>query len=60
MDPETKATVTDPLMQDLVASREEADTGAKIAPVHVNDVSATMARINNEVCPNGVHSICIS
>lgn len=50
MDPETKVAVTDPLMKDLVASREEADTKAKITPVHVlNDVSATMAKINREV-----------
>ena len=52
MDPETKLAVTEPLMEELVASRKEADTKAKIAPVHVlNDVSATMAKINREVCP---------
>ena len=50
MDPETRAAITDPLMEELVASREEADMGAKIAPVHIlNDVSATMSKINREV-----------
>ena len=50
MDSETKVIVTDPLMEGLVASREEADTKAKITPVHVlNDVSATMAKITREV-----------
>ena len=50
MDPETKVAITDPLMEELVASREEADMGAKIAPVHIlNDVSATMSKINREV-----------
>ena len=52
MGPEVKVAVTNNLMEELVASREEADTKAKIAPVHVlNDVSATMAKINREVCP---------
>ena len=52
MDPEVKVAVTDNLMEELIASREEADTKAKIALVHVlNDVSATMAKINCEVCP---------
>ena len=56
MGPEVKAAVTDPLMEELVLSREEADTKPKIAPVHVlNDVSATMAKISREVRPcNGV------
>lgn len=52
MDPDTKVMVTDPLMDELAASREEADTKAKIAPVHIlNDVSATMAKVNREVRP---------
>ena len=52
MDSETKVAVTDPLMEELVALQEEADTKAKIAPVHVlNDVNATMAKITREVCP---------
>ena len=50
MDLEMKVAITDPLMEELVASREEADTGAKIALVHIlNDVSATMSKINCEV-----------
>lgn len=51
MDSETKVAITDPLLEELVSLREEADTRPKIAPVHVlNDVSATMAKINREVC----------
>ena len=50
MDPETKMVVTDPLLGELVSSREEADVKPKIAPVHIsNDVSATMTKINREV-----------
>ena len=50
MDLETKAAITDPLMEDLIVSREEADTKAKTAPVHIlNDVSATMMKIKCEV-----------
>jgi hypothetical protein len=52
MTPESKKAATDPLLEELVSSREEADTKPKIAPVHVlNNVSATMAKINHEVCP---------
>jgi hypothetical protein len=52
MDPEMKAAVTNPFLEELVASRNEADTKPKITPVHIfNDVSATMAKINREVCP---------
>ena len=52
MDPEMKTAATDHLLEELVTSREEADAKAKIAPVHIlNDVSATMAKINREVCP---------
>ena len=51
MDSEMKAAITDPLLEELAASREEADTGAKTTPVHVlNDVTATMAKITREVC----------
>ena len=51
MDPETKMAVTEPLMRELKVSREEADTKPKIVPVHIlNDVSATMMKINREVC----------
>lgn len=50
--------ITDPLMDELMASREEADTKAKIAPVHIlNDVSATMARINREVYPENMSCV---
>ena len=52
MDTELKVAITDPLLEELIASREEADTRAKITPVHVlNDVSATMAKVNREVRP---------
>ena len=55
MSPETKVTVTDPLLEELISSREEADIKPKIAPVHVlNDVSATMTKINREVRPCNV------
>ena len=38
--------------RELIASREEIDKGAKVAPVHVfNDVSATMTKIKHEVNP---------
>lgn len=50
MDKETQAAVTDHLIEEIMASREEADTKAKIVPVHVlNDVSGTMAKITREV-----------
>jgi hypothetical protein len=50
MDPETKVAVTDPLMEELVTLREEIDTKVKLTPVHtLNDVSATIAKINHEV-----------
>lgn len=53
MSPEAKAAIADPLLEGLVASREAADMKPKIAPVHVlNDVSATMLKINREVCHN--------
>jgi hypothetical protein len=52
MNPEEKAAATDTLLEELVSSREEADMKPKVAPVHVlNDVSATMAKINREVRP---------
>ena len=52
MDPEMKPIITDPLIKELVALREEADTKAKVTPVHVlNDVSATMTKITREVRP---------
>jgi len=52
MDQETKVALTDPLMEDLIASQQEADMKLKIPPVHVlHDVSATMAKINREVHP---------
>ena len=61
MDPEMKVAVTEPLMKELVASREEADMKAKIAPVHVlNDVSATMAKINREVRSPNTHCVFCS
>ena len=50
MDIKTKVAITDPLIDELVASRKEIETKAKIAPVHVlNDVSATMGKITREV-----------
>lgn len=50
MDDETKVRLTDPLMEELAASREELDTKPKIIPIHVrNDVSSTMAKITREV-----------
>ena len=50
MDPEMKAIITDPLIEELVALREEANTKANVTPVHVlNDVSATMTKITHEV-----------
>ena len=52
MSPKAKVTVTDPLLEKLISLREDADMKLKIAPVHVlNDVSATMVKINREVCP---------
>jgi hypothetical protein len=52
MNSEAKVAATSDLLEELVSSRQEADTKPKIAPVHVlNDVSATMAKINREVCP---------
>ena len=52
MDTKTKVAITDPLIDELAVSQEEADTKTKIVPVHVlNDVSATMAKINCEVHP---------
>ena len=50
MDPEAKVAVTDPLLEELVLSQEEADTKPKIVPVYfLNDVSATMGKITCEV-----------
>lgn len=50
MDSDTREAITDPLLDELMSMREEADTKPKIAPVHVlNDVSATMMKINREV-----------
>ena len=60
MDNKMKATVTDPLMEEFMLAREQADTKPKLTPVHVlNDVSATVAKIKNEVCPT-TQSIVIS
>jgi hypothetical protein len=53
MDFDTRVAVTDPLLEELVSLREAADMKPKITPVHVlNDVSATMMKINCEVCPS--------
>jgi len=50
MDADTKVAVTDPLLEELVAFREEVDTKPKIMPIHVlRDVTTTMAKINQEV-----------
>lgn len=52
MNLEAQAEATDSAMGELIASREEIDKGAKVAPVHVfNDVSATMTKIKHEVNP---------
>ena len=49
---ETKVMATDGLLEELAETRQEADTRAKVMPVHIlNDVSATMAKIIREVCP---------
>ena len=61
MTPEDKAAVADPLLEELVLLREAADTKPKIAPVHVlNDVSATMGKIQREVRPKKVFERHIS
>lgn len=53
MDVETKAELTNSLMEELVLAREEADTRPRITPVHVlNDMSATVAKIKCEVHPS--------
>ena len=50
MSDEMKVSLTDPLLEELEASREEADTKPKVIPIHVlNDVSSTMAKITREV-----------
>ena len=50
MDAETKAELTNPLIEELRLAQEEADTKPRIMPVHVlNDVSATVAKIKREV-----------
>lgn len=50
LDLEAKVVVTNPLLEELVTWREEVDTRPKITPIHVlNDVTATMAKINQEV-----------
>ena len=52
MDSGAQAEVTRSAMDELAASREEIDTGAKITPVHVfNDVSATITKIKHKVSP---------
>ena len=52
MDAEKKAEVTNPLIEELVLVRKEADTKLRITPVHIlNDVSATVAKIKHEVHP---------
>lgn len=58
LDSGTKVALTDPLLQELVTWREEVDTKPKITPIHVlKDVTATMAKINQEVC-HRQHSGC--
>lgn len=50
MSEDMKAAVTDGLLEELTETHKEADTKAKIMPVHIlNDVSATMAKIVREV-----------
>jgi len=50
MSGDEKVAATEGLLGELVEARQEADTKAKITPVHIlNDVSATMAKINREV-----------
>ena len=50
MNDETKIAVTDPLLEEFVLEREEADTKPKINSVHIlNDVSATIGKIKCEV-----------
>ena len=50
MSSDEKVSATEGLLGELVEARQEADTKAKITPVHIlNDVSATMAKINREV-----------
>jgi hypothetical protein len=52
LDAEMKIAVTDPLMKEFVELREEMETKAKLTPVHtLKDVSATISKINREVCP---------
>jgi predicted pyridoxine 5'-phosphate oxidase superfamily flavin-nucleotide-binding protein len=51
MDPDTKVAVTDPLLDELETWRKEIENKPKITPIHVlNDVTATMTKINGEVC----------
>ena len=51
MDEDTKAQVTDPLVDELVVLRADADTKAKVIPAHAfNDVASTMRKIAIEVC----------
>ena len=58
MDAEKKAEITNPLIEELVLARKEADTKPRITPVHVlNDVSATVAKIKHEVCPISLTSV---
>jgi hypothetical protein len=58
MDHKAKVEATDLSLEELKALREEADVKPKIAPVHVlNDVSATMAKINREVRPRNASDI---
>ena len=53
LDDEAKAAVTDPVMEELMLAREEANMKPKITPIHVlNDMSATIAKIKCEVCPH--------
>jgi len=50
MSNDEQVVATDGLLEELVEARQKADTKAKITPVHIlNDVSATMAKINREV-----------
>lgn len=60
MSDNAKVAATEDLLDELVEARQEADTKAKITPVHIlNDVSATMAKINREVhYPFSHCSIC--
>ena len=46
----TKIDLTDPLLEEHAALREEADTKPKVIPTHIlGDVSSTMAKITHEV-----------